>query len=115
MIQYQFTRIEPLIDPATNNVIKWVVGLTATDTDDPSLSAYIDAEVPVPEDNFKPQADWTDDEIRAFAIQYALKEEYTTDPDTGTKEYTKQNWFNQLKAQVEAKKGQPIRGSTIVI
>jgi len=111
MIQYQFTRIESLIDSTTNNVVKWIIGLSASDTENPSLSVYIDAEVPVPEDNLKPQEQWSEDEIRHFAMEYAIKEEF----DESIGEYIKRNWFNQLKAQLESLKGQPIRGSRVVI
>ena len=113
-IKYRFTRMKPLVDPETQEVIRWVIGLSAWDEDDENLSAYIDAEVPVPQDRRKPQSEWTEDEVRQFAMEYALKEEYTVAED-GTKEYSKQNWFNQLKKQIEAQKGQPIRGTTFVI
>ena len=109
-------RLEPLLDSTTKNVIDWVIGLRAWDDSDPAnLTAYVDAQVPVPEDGLKPLADWTEDEIRAFAFNYAIKEEYTTDPDTGAKTYSKRNWFNQLRGQVEAMKGQPIQGSQVII
>jgi len=104
--QYSFTRVEPLMDRTTENVISWVVGLSATFTEKPEIGAYIDAEVPVPEGDQRPLENWSEAEIRHFALTWAVKE----DPETG-----KQNWFNQLKVQLEAQLDRPIRGTSIVI
>ena len=115
MIIYQFQGVTPIIDKNTGNVTSWVIGLRGTDSDDPSYTAYIDATVPVPEDNLKPQSDWADDEIRQFAMDYAIKREYTINPDTNERDYTKQNWFEQIREQIEGQKGAPIRGSAVVL
>jgi len=113
-VSFRFSRVEPLVDSKTGNVIRWVIGLKGQDMDDPSLSAYIDAEVPVPEDNLKTKDQWSEEEIRKFAMQYAMQEEYRELED-GTREYAKRNWFEQLRGMIEAKKGQPIRGTSVII
>ena len=100
---FEWSRIgEPEVDE-NGNVISWVFGLKAYLEEDETVWAYVDERVRVPEDMRKPPEEWTDDELRKFAYEHAVKEEYTENPDTGEREYTKQNWFDLLVRQIKAK------------
>jgi hypothetical protein len=96
MIEYKFVRVEPLIDRATNNVIKWVIGMTAKDTDTNTI-AYIDTVKDVTDQ--KPLSQWTTDEIRDFCLQVALDN----------------NWYDILANQIDNLNNQPILGQNVQI
>jgi tetrahydromethanopterin S-methyltransferase subunit H len=96
MIEYKFVRVEPLIDKTTNNVIKWIIGMTAKDTDT-NMIAYIDTVKAVTDQ--KPLSQWTTDEIRNFCLQVA------SDND----------WYNVLATQIDNLNNQPIVGQNVQI
>lgn len=115
MVEFRPQPPQSVIDPSTGNVVAWDVRLEAVDTDDPTIAAGVDARVEVPETEQKPEADWTPVEVRNLAFSFFVLEEYTVDPDTGEKTYSKRNWFNQLIENIEGQKGAPMSGSRIVI
>jgi hypothetical protein len=96
MIEYKFIRVEPLIDRTTNNVIKWVIGMIAKDTDTNTI-AYIDTVKDVTDQ--KPLSQWTTDEIRDFCLQVALDND----------------WYNILANQIDNLNNKPILGQNIQI
>jgi len=96
MIEYKFVRVEPLIDKTTNNVIKWIVGVEAKDTDT-NMITYIDTVKAVTDQ--KPLSQWTTDEIRDFCLQVA------SDSD----------WYNILANQIDSLNNQPIIGQNVQI
>jgi tetrahydromethanopterin S-methyltransferase subunit H len=96
MIEYKFVRVEPLIDKTTNNVVKWIVGMTAKDTD-ANTTVYIDTVKDVTDQ--KPLSQWTTDEIRNFCLQIA------SDND----------WYNILANQIDNLNNQPIVGQNVQI
>ena len=96
MIEYKFVRVEPLIDRETNNVVKWVVGMTAKDTDT-NMFAYIDTVKDVTDQ--KPLSQWTTDEIRNFCLQVA----------------SDNNWYDTLANQINNLNNQPVLGQSVQI
>jgi len=96
MIQYKFARVEPLIDRTTNNVVKWIVGMVATDTET-NVSAYIDTVKSVTDQ--KPLNQWTINEIRNLCLQVAEEND----------------WYNILANQISNLLQQPIYGQNIQV
>jgi tetrahydromethanopterin S-methyltransferase subunit H len=96
MIEYKFARVEPLIDKTTNNVIRWVIGMTAKDTDT-NVTAYIDTVKDVTDQ--KPLSQWTADEIRNFCLQAA----------------SDNNWYSILADQINSLNNQPVSGQNVQI
>ena len=96
MIQYKFVRVEPLIDRTTNNVIKFVVGMSATD-EETGMNSYIDTVKSVTDQ--KPLDQWTIDEIRNLCLQVAEEND----------------WYNILANQISSLLQQPIYGQNIQV
>lgn len=109
-ITFEFSRIEPVLDRATGNVISWVIGMTATKG---TYSAYIDAEVPVPKEEQRPLADWTEQDIADFAKRRALERQAPYREGEETVLHRGPNWYESLAAQIEAQEGAPIRGAPV--
>lgn len=96
MIEYTFVRVQPLIDPTTNNVTSWVIGLSAHDTTS-NFVEYIDVSEPASVQ--KPLDQWTGDEIRNFAMEVA----------------TEHNMFTSLYNNLQRQLTQPRFGSPVTI
>jgi phosphopantetheine adenylyltransferase len=95
-IEFEFTRVQPVIDPDTNTVTHWVIGLTATEGE---LSAYKDEQAEVPSDQLKSLDQWSDEEIKEFITEYAQCEIKDEEGNV-----IKQDWFKLLTNRIEAQK-----------
>ena len=104
-VVFEWARVgEPELD-ANGNVVSLMIGLRAYLERDPTISAYIDERVEVPSYMRKPIDQLTEDEIRAFAFQHAVKEVFTETPEG--REFQKENWFAMLARQIRERAGLP--------
>lgn len=66
MTTYQLTRIDPKVDPLSNEVHRWVFGYTGSDSES-GVTAYADGVIDVSDLPLKRYMDYTQQEIDGFA------------------------------------------------
>ncbi len=92
MIEYSFVRVEPLIDPITNNVKSFVIGMNAAEGE---YFAYIDTTKNV--EILKPINEWSNEEIRNLCLLVA----------------SENNWYEILASQINYSKTLPKLGANM--
>ena len=96
-MEFTFTRVEPVIDKVSNEVLSFIVGATAVDPVT-GKSAYIDTKAATPEPT-KTLENWSTDDIRELCLQVAVDN----------------NWYAVLGAQVDNANSEPTIGANITI